>query len=143
MKYLFIAETIIVFLSQLLFLSLLTLQILLDLGQCPEPFLLELLQFLDPLPDLPLLDDSLHKFFMIIRSVEPSENFQHVVNFLFFFGSGPVQSNLFLQVKQSTTDHKLFPSNTLVELLVVDIDQSKLHGLLVLCVFISELHLSQ
>lgn len=67
----------------------------------------------------------------------------HVVNLLLFLGAGFIEAVLLFEVEQLAADHELLPTDALAELMVVDVNQSKLHLLLLLAVVIVELHLRQ
>lgn len=80
---------------------------------------------------------------MFLSSAEPGKNFHHVVNFLLFFGPSFIKSILFLKVKQFSTYDKLFSSNPLCKLMIVDINETELHFLLFFTIIIVKFHLSQ
>lgn len=80
---------------------------------------------------------------MLFGSAEASKDLHHVVNFLFFFSPSLIEPILFLQVKQFSTYDKLFPSNPLSKLMVVDINESELHFLLFFTIIIVKFHLSE
>ena len=50
---------------------------------------------------------------------------------------------MLLKVKQPSADYKLFAPDSFTQLLIVDVNESKLHVLLLFGVLIVELHLSQ
>ena len=60
MQIYFITEKICVFFLESIFLLLLSLEFLFNLGHGLEPLLFELFKFLNPLSDLPFFNDSLH-----------------------------------------------------------------------------------
>ena len=114
MQRYFIAEKICIFFLESIFLFLLALEFLFNLGHGLEALLFELFKFLNPLPDLSLLDDSLDQFLMIVSSIEPGKNFQHIVHLFLLLCSGSIKADLFFQVEKTPADHKFFPSYSLV-----------------------------
>ena len=114
MQRYFITEKICVFFLESIFFFLLTLEFLFNLGHGLEPLLFEFFKFLNPLPDLPLLDDSLYQFLVIISSIKSGKNFQHIVHLFLFLCSSSIQADLFFQIKKTPADHKFFSSYSLV-----------------------------
>lgn len=118
-------------------------KLFLDLGHRPEPFLLVLLEFLYFLSDLFLPYDPLHQFLVLFGRTEPCEHLHHIVDLFLLFCPVLLQPHLLLQVKQSSRNHEFFPFQPLVQLVVVNVDQSELHLLLLFRVIVVELHLSK
>ena len=114
MQRYFITKKICVFFLESIFLFLLTLEFLFNLGHCLESLLFEFFKFLNSLPDLPLLDDSLYQFFMIVSSIEPGKNFQHIVHLFLLLCSGSIKSDLFFQIEETPADNKFFSSYSLI-----------------------------
>ena len=80
---------------------------------------------------------------MLFSCAEPGKNFHHIAYFFFLFGARLIESVLFLEVEQLTTNDKLLPANAFGEFVVVDVDESELHFLLLLAVVVVEFHLGQ
>lgn len=95
------------------------------------------------MPDLFFFEDALNQLLVIFCGAEPGKYLHHVVDLLLFFGSGLIESALLLEIQQFSADHEFFASDPLSQLVVVDIDESKLHLLLFLTVVVVELHLGK
>lgn len=80
---------------------------------------------------------------MFLGGTKASKDLHHVVNFLFFFGSGLIEPILLLQVKQFSTDDEFLPSDPLSKLMVVDVNEPELHFLFFFAIIIVKFHLSQ
>ena len=114
MQIYFVTEKICVFFLESIFLLLLSLEFLFNLGHGLEPLLFELFKFLNPLPDLSLFDDSLHQFLVVVSSIEPGKNFQHIVHLFLLLCSGSIKSDLFFQIEETPADNKFLPSYSLI-----------------------------
>ena len=79
---------------------------------------------------------------MLLGGAETGEDFHHIVDFLFLFGTSLIESILLLEIKQFAADDKLLSSNAFSKLVVVDVDKSELHLLFFLAIVVVELHLS-
>lgn len=80
---------------------------------------------------------------MVFGSVEAGEHLHHIVDFLLLLGPRLVQSDLFAEVQQLARNNKLLSLDAFVELMVIDVDESELHGSFFFCIVIIELHFSQ
>lgn len=80
---------------------------------------------------------------MLFDSVEPSKWLHHVVYLSFFFASNFLEFWLLTDIKQLPTDDEFLPVDSFRQLLVVDIDESKLHLPFFLSIILIELHLGK
>ena len=80
---------------------------------------------------------------MLFRIAKSGKNFHHVENLFLLFGPRFVEPNLLLDVKKFSADDKLLPPDSLSQLFVVNIDQSKLHLSFFLTIVFVEFHLCQ
>jgi hypothetical protein len=80
---------------------------------------------------------------MFLGSAKSCKNFHHIINFFLLLGSGLVEPILFFKVEQLSAYNKLLAPDSLRKLVVVDVDESKLHFLFLLTIVVIELHLGQ
>lgn len=78
---------------------------------------------------------------MALDIIESCKHFKYVVNLFLLLGSGPIQSDLLFKVQQPSSNDELLASDSLVEFLIIDVNQFELHFLLLFSILIVELHL--
>lgn len=78
-------------------------------------------KFFDPSPKLSFFDDSFNQLVVILRTAEPGERFEDVVDLFLFLRSIPIEHVLLPQVKKTPFDDELFSLKSFIQSLIVDV----------------------
>lgn len=87
------------------------------------------------------LDYSLYELVMLFRGTKACKNFHHVIDFFLLFTSSLFEPLLFFKIEKFTTDNELFPPDSFVQLMIIDLDEPELHMFFLLAIVVIEFHL--
>lgn len=80
---------------------------------------------------------------MVLRSIKPRNYLHQIINLLLLLSPGLIQPHLLTNIQQLSLNHKLLPLDPLAQLMIVNINQTKFHRLLLLSIVVVKLHLGQ